>query len=439
MPRRRSASRFSITAGADTAGRPSALAKVVLTDSGSSRHVTAVEGLRIAGLEQLYDETGECQLVPGLFLAVEGLGSNVAVNDIETAPLECVNPSQFSVPATDAPVSAAELGWGDWSAGGVAAPALVTRPAGGTTFQWHVLADGTHEDRTLDPIVTEFGYAIGHSVATNTTWDSFRTVEMPPPSRPRFGNCTRDTCAAPTTTSVREPSAVVEGAQLIVAYAVWLHENTYGIGILAMNWDPTGATGGVGTPLLEPGDFDCDSLRDPALFAKPGGGYHLLFTCEKPGGRAEIHGVQIADETSPYTDHVTVLAPEDAAPYGAGAVRAPEVVVEVDPDEPANVVYRMWFTAQPRGFGESTIAVATAQSDGMTGDLPPFVPYPANPVLTNDQRALGPSCVDCQILGIAVTPRPRDRRDLPLPRGTKREFTHRVRAAPLEQFWRPPW
>jgi hypothetical protein len=193
---------------------------------------------------------------------------------------------------------------------------------------------------------------------------------------------------------------------------------------------------------LAPFNFECDSLRDPLLVARGpyplDDGFWLFFTCERDGQAKRIlaarmgFGLSLGDEVHP------VMSPEELGDYGAGGVWGPEVVVSRNA-ETDSALFRLWFMARSAQGSKTAVAMAQGQATGM--DFPErFVPYEANPVLTEASQVLGTCQGICTLKGLAVAARHDDPSwlRLLLARRLLDQDMSTSELIPLDQFWKSP-
>ena len=119
------------------------------------------------------------------------------------------------------------------------------------------------------------------------------------------------------------------------------------------------------------------------------------------------------------------------------------LVTTLDPesDTDRRDVVRLWFLGEASGRKDA-VGVAILEPKNLATDpgLSRFVPFPANPVLRADDRAL--DCADCDIEGVAVSDSPDPGRPgllrLLVARRVQQSGGGRIYDLfPLEQAWDP--
>ncbi len=451
-----------ITVGSD-GDTPSLLATVRLQSQ-----EPFVDAEPIAPLDSLLTD-GECVNVGGLNLAIEGSGQQFSVAPLSRGPVECINASSFLEPdATSRDVLAAEPGnlhWGSWATGGIGSPGIAYRPP-----KWYVVGDATDHDRALDGASAEVGFALGFANATESGWNSDWTDAST--TTPKTGSCFPSCLGMPPVgcsdacdldNSVRDPSfeqLSVElggGALATVAYSTREAVDSYSIVVEDRFTINTGGdvlrTGSILTPDDAELDDDCLSLRDPMLVRRDRNdtmaGYWLFFSCYDGIDTADIHAIQLDKDFFVVADTHQTVVRRTTEDWAASSVWSPEVIVEHEPEILADMsmgqgrdLYRLWFMARNRDNDVVSIGLVQAQldPDQPEGTLPEFVPFGANPILSEGDAALRCDSSECRLRGFSVvreglTPTLRfliAREDEGNPVAT----WHYV---PFEQSWKSPW
>jgi hypothetical protein len=137
----------------------------------------------------------------------------------------------------------------------------------------------------------------------------------------------------------------------------------------------------------------------------------------------------------------TVLAPV-AGTYSAGALYAPEVLVEHDPSADGRHIFRLWALARDATQSRVSVALFQGQLDeqqATTDDLPTFVPFGANPIITED-HAIFSDCADCELLGLSVARVPGSQAlRLLVARRVNGGTAADYQLVPYEQYWVSPF
>ena len=455
-----------ITPSLDEIGRPTLAAQVSAFNQSEGGVVYGIlERQQFILQRDLIDSVADCDGAPGLYLAIEGQGSAVEVGPITTILRECVNPSHFTRPAGEsATLTSTHLGLGEWSGGGIAAPALASSlVSSGGPVRWDLMVDASDRERPLEKY-THIGFAIGHSFTS--AWDA--PWQAPPSGASKAGDdpptCPEGT-SCPNNRSLREPALLAttdsEGrlASLVGAVARELDDEArvgnrdiYGVHVIAsVPTAPESRFTPSMTPTVRPSDTGpaespdaCVSLRDPEII--PAGrlvtdGFWLLFTCERRTTASAIGAVRITQGGELVADtYGIVLEPRDLGTYARGGIRAPEGLARYS-DTGAGA-FRLWFLAlDQRSAGTGVAMVFGQTSDGHLPRRGELVPYPANPVLGAEATVLGGCAMGCELLGLSVTPRPDRDHTLRFLVARRVNVVDDVQyqLVPLEQFWRAPW
>ncbi|MCA9583530.1 MAG: hypothetical protein KC416_17145, partial [Myxococcales bacterium] len=177
-----------VTPSLDTAGNGILVARVSAQTKGKS-HVL-VEAYPFLAQDDLV-AAGACGAVPGLYLGVVGVGEGMALGRIEVAPLECVNPSQFTAypdKFAETPIEGSSLSSEAWGGGGVGSPAILV--SSGESPTWDIFFDAPDAPREQDQY-RDLPFSLGHARWESSTpaWDTRATAK-----------CSR------AMVSVREPS-----------------------------------------------------------------------------------------------------------------------------------------------------------------------------------------------------------------------------------------
>lgn len=458
---------IALTPGPVLAGETQILATVRVPIGG--KLTTIVDGAPVAPLSSLLT-TGECADAPGLHLALHGLGDGVSVGSLSSAGLECANPRQFRAAVGEAARStAADLGAGGWAAGGVGAPAFFVTSEDQTldASAMHLFFDGTNLPRNLDADgITPLGFAVGHAKLTGSgdpLWTSRATgprfgANPPACLPPAYPDCPDD-----DEVSIREPSVYSASGVRLLAYARELvvggvaQRNRYGIDALrpasALQFENTNdADGALDGPSLTPAEAgNCRSIRDPSLVPAPVDGpnrFWLFFTCVPPVGRPDVRAIrmQAASDgdyvlTPDLDDGVHVLLDGAAlGEYAESGVFGPEVLLEQDPENAGEVLYRMWFLARNRRRTETSVGVAQWRPNS-AAEAPAFEVFAGNPVLREGNTSLSPCPVGarCGIAGWSVGRTGNNVLRFVLARSVNTQGTVTHHFETLEQTWTTPW
>lgn len=458
-PNQRVRLELTVSPGVGSRGEPAMFATVAFQVVGGGMDFENVlvsrQFLRQA---QLIADAGGCERIPGLYLGVQGQGDSVFVRDVAASTRRCVNPSQFQAPVGEnVTLRYDDLNFSTFAEGGMSAPTLTSsRNVAAGPVRWDLLVSGTNADPNLENTL-HVGWAVGHGRSTNwdaLPWDSSVT--------PKVGDdipsCIGGMVACDGLVSLREPSLVanVDGSgilsSLTAAFARELDptpgdRDSFAIYTVANVMLSPGTPMTVpATPTLTaaqvPGEA-CDSLRDPALLPlESDPGYWLFFTCKKNGVADSIHAVKLRGDFSLQMDGSDpvhqVVVDSSISSYAADGVSGPEPIL--DRTATPFPVIRLWFVARARGAVRA-VALAQAEEKPMTSfaaELPPFVEFGANPILTSDNVALGACPDECPLFGLAVTRRVDD------PGVVRFLVARRVNDSvdglvdelvPLEQFW----
>jgi hypothetical protein len=386
-----------------------------------------LEDFTVAAIADLLTE-GDCSEIPGVRVAAQGRGSDVYVGPVQTAKQDCANPSQFD--EQSATLNAVSLEFTpSWVSAYVGSPALASSRNSISDVQWDLMVDGSNDPPELEPS-THIGYAIGHArVDTDEggDWrlDSWESSESPkvgddPPSCVEGGPC-------PDNRSAREPHLLAELNEeqelrdLVFSFAREVvddpsERDLFGIQIVRPVGSPASSITLSGTPTLSPGEVPgCISLRDPALIpvdSDAQNGYWLLFTCiQDASAPTEIRAVRISRALEVVREGAApmqrlVLRASELGPFAAAGIRSPEPLISFEAD---GMRLRIWFLAQAVP-GEWAVALAEARThdiEALEFDLPEPIPFPLNPILSNESTLVRSGCIggECNITGLAVTPR----------------------------------
>lgn len=173
-----------------------------------------------------------------------------------------------------------------------------------------------------------------------------------------------------------------------------------------------------------------------------------MFACNgSTGAPSEIHAVRLSRALEVIEEggeplRRVVLAAGELGPFASAGIRSPEPLVSFTED---GLRLRVWFLAQ-RVPGEWAVALAegrTHDTATLTFELPEMLPFPVNPILTNESPLVRSDCLgeECSITGIAVAPRGDD------PEVLRFVLARRVnligtgptdQLIPLEQLWSMP-
>ena len=416
----------------------------------------------VGGIESLVT-TGDCAEIPGLHLAVEGLGDLVYVGPVETAKQDCANPSQFD--EQSATLRAANLEFTpSWVEAYVGAPALASSRNTLSDVQWDLVVEGSNWSPELEP-TTHVGYALGHARTSTDSGDNWRLTGWESSETPKVGD-DPPACAEPeceTNRSMREPHLLAELnddgelRDLTLAFAREVvtdpqERDLFGIQIVRPTGGPTNPITLPVEPTISPDEIpECVSLRDPALIpVDPDaiGGYWLLFSClEGPAPPRRIYAVRISRALEVVLEGGSpmrrlVLDADELGAFAAAGIRSPEPLIAFEKD---GLRLRVWFLAQATP-GDWGIALAEARSHDtelLELELPEPLPFAVNPILRNDSTLVQSSCTadQCTIAGIAVTRRADDPARLRFLLARRLKDTtgqETYQLIPLEQTWRTP-
>ena len=466
-------------AGAEVARATSAVAQTVeveielrpMLDASNQAVVVAsvtvdsesiLDGFSVARTENLIS-AGDCAEIPGLYVAAEGQGDLVYVGPIETAKQDCANPSQFD--EQSATLRAGNLEFNpSWASAYLGAPTLASSRNTLSDVQWDLIVEGSNWSPELEP-TTHVGYALGHARVATDEGGNWRLTGWESSDTPKVGDdppaCSGDTCA--DNRSLREPHLLAELNEdgelrdLTLTFArelvsVPTERDLFGIQIVRPVGSPGTSLTLPSTPTLSPDEVpECISLRDPALIPVDRdaiGGYWLLFTCiESAMPPRQIHAVRVSRALEIVQEgggpmRRVVLDADELGPFAAAGIRAPEPVVLFAED---GMRLRVWFLAQSTP-GDWAVALAEARTHDsalLEIDLPEPLPFPVNPILSNESTLVLSGCVadQCNITGIAVTPRaddPSRLRFLLARRLNESDGDETFQLIPLEQTWRTP-
>lgn len=423
---------------------------------------TILEDFQVMGIADLLS-SGDCAEIPGLRLAAQGRGDEVYVGPLESAKQNCANPSQFDEQSASLTGSTLEFNPA-WVGAYVGSPALASSRNSVSDVQWDLILEGSNFGPELEP-TTHIGYALGHARVAVDEGGDWGLDGWESSGSPKLGDeppaCLDGTCDE--NRSLREPHLLAELNEerelrdLVLSFARELvtepgERDLFGIQIIRPIGGPSTPITLPSVPTLSPDDIpECLSLRDPALIpVDPEGlqGYWLLFSCVQGAGAAtEIHAVRISRALEVVLEGAepmrrVVLVAGELGPFAAAGIRSPEPLVSFEED---GMRLRIWFLAQSTP-GDWAIALAEARTHDMAMlrfELPEPVPFPVNPILSNHSTLVRSGCLglECNITGIAVTPRADDpsrlrfllARRLNLPGGDRSD-----QLIPLEQTWTRP-
>ena len=440
----------------DESNQPILVAEVVVDGE------TVLEDLRVSAIEDLLTE-GECVEIPGLRVAAQGSGDLVYVGPLTTAKQDCANPSQFD--AQSATLEASNLEFTpSWVEAYVGSPALASSRNSVSDVQWDLIVEGSNWSPDLEP-TTHVGYALGHARVATDEGGNWRLTGWESSESPKAGDdppaCAEPECA--DNRSVREPHLLAELNEqqelrdLTLSFARELvtepsERDSFGIQLVRPVGSPAATIALPGSATLAPDDVpECISLRDPALIpVDPDAqqGYWLLFTCiEGPQPARRIDAVRISRalevvEESGGPMRRTVLDADTLGPFAAAGIRSAEPLISFMED---GLRLRIWFLAQAVP-GQWAIALAEARTHDLRMlefDLPEPVPFPVNPILSNESTLVLSGCIggDCSITGIAVTRRGDDPSRLRFLLARRLNLSGggtTYQLIPLEQTWRTP-
>lgn len=421
-PGQRVTVRVDLEPGPDESGQDVLFATVdlaVMAGPGGGRVLSRTAVAPLEALECIRPGGGRPGV--GLYAAVEGAGGAVeVVGPLSTLERRCSNPSQFYESTESIDLSQAEA----CAAGGVGAPALVGYCRGncdtaGPAVQWDLWVDASRTPRVEESFrFVDFGVC-GYG------WQTPIMPETPSwIARPQSPFMIGDAPSSrePTVMPVSDDGAGTRVRELAFAHAqrVAPLSEVYAIHGGTIDQRLTLAPAPFAEPLLAPGtSTGCVSLRDPLLVpwyepATGGTGYRvrgawLLFTCEHEGSTPDSIGVARLDglrdrelrlvEGSIRANLLTATP----STYSARGVFAPEGFVEVQGEPGAEeLVARLWYMARD-GTGQVRLAYAQGRASGLDA-FPELDPYPANPILAGDSRALGECTSACTLTGATVTP-----------------------------------
>ncbi|MCZ6805816.1 MAG: hypothetical protein O7F08_02590 [Deltaproteobacteria bacterium] len=423
---------------------------------------TVLESFPMSRIEDLV-ATGECAQIPGLHVAAQSQGDGVYVGPLTTAKQDCANPSQFQKQV--ATLTGASLRFApSWRSAYVGSPALASSRNAVSDVQWDLIVEGSNDSPDLEP-VTHIGYALGHARETTDEGDDWSLDGWITSDGPKVGDDPPSCVGVPggctDNISVREPHLLAELNEdralrdLVLSFAREVTPDPpdiFGLQVIRPVGGPTTPAPVPTTPTLSPDDVpECISLRDPSLIPvdpEAQQGYWLFFTCVQGAGPAtEIHAVRVSRALEVVQEgggplRRVVLTAGELGPFAAAGIRSAEPLVAFAED---GLRLRIWFLAQSAP-GDWSIALAEARThdvEMLAFELPEALPFPVNPILTNDSSLVRSECLgdDCSITGIAVTPRGDDpellrfllARRVNLPGGGRTD-----QLIPLEQVWRMP-
>jgi len=422
---------------------------------------TIIEEFPVAPVEALV-ASGACTEVPGLHVGVQSQGDGVYVGPLTAEKQDCANPGQFEKQVATLTASSLRFAPG-WRAAYVGAPTLASSLQG-SDVQWDLIVEGSNDLPELEP-VTHVGYAVGHARNRSDSGEDWSLDGWASSDGPKAGDdppsCVDDPPSCAANISVREPHLLAEltnqGAirDLVLAFAREISPDppdVFGLEVVKPVGNPASALELSTTPTLSPDDVPgCQSLRDPSLIpADPDAleGYWLMFACNgSTGAPSEIHAVRLSRALEVIEEggeplRRVVLAAGELGPFASAGIRSPEPLVSFTED---GLRLRVWFLAQ-RVPGEWAVALAegrTHDTATLTFELPEMLPFPVNPILTNESPLVRSDCLgeECSITGIAVAPRGDD------PEVLRFVLARRVnligtgptdQLIPLEQLWSMP-
>ena len=421
-----------------------------------------LEGFTITRTDNLIS-SGDCTEIPGLHVAAEGQGDLVYVGPIESAKQDCANPSQFD--EQSATLLAANLEFNpSWAEAYVGAPTLASSRNALSDIQWDLIVEGSNWSPELEP-TTHVGYALGHARVATDEGGNWRLTGWESSEAPKVGDdppaCSGSTCA--DNRSVREPHLLAELndegelRDLTLAFARELVPNPterdlFGIQIVRPIGSPGSPLSLFGEATLSPDEVPgCISLRDPALIPvdpDAAGGYWVLFTCvESAMPPRQIHAVRVSRALEIVQEgggpmRRVVLDADELGPFAAAGIRAPEPLISFAAD---GLRLRVWFLAQsaPGNWAVALAEARTHDTELLEFDVPEPLPFPVNPILSNESTLVLSGCGadQCNITGIAVTPRADDpsRLRFLLARRLKESAGDETfQLIPLEQTWSTP-
>ncbi|MDQ3035416.1 MAG: hypothetical protein M3Y87_23630 [Myxococcota bacterium] len=402
-----------LTPGIDDAGNAWVYTEVTVSGSEPWQPWTGLRALIPRG--DLVGAGLGCEQARGLYLALEGIGDRVEIQSVTIDPFECANPSHFEIP----PGGVTEIAIEDvgaterWSSGGIGAPALASYFVDGAPPEtWTLLYDATNVPRTNE-LSAPVRFAVGLSQTTRGGGLSDWTVVGDPligADPPHCAGCMP---------SVREPTIhlpIDEETRGLPAvsfgWAVYAREledsggRRFRLEARQITTAPIGASS-TAYPLLTPASegSGCTSLRDPLLLPMHAGDATeawLLYSCARGASPREIRIARFtADGGAPRATplDVALLTAADVGPIASIALHAADGAAWFVGDD--LVIHRLWLAT--RDISGRT-AIAFAESSGVPGEMPSFVPYAANPVLRAEDPVLGRcDAADCDIDSVAVT------------------------------------
>ena len=414
---------------------------------------------RVIALEDLLRDSSACSQVPGLNIAIEGKGDGVDVGTLLARTPDCANPGQFDAPG--ATLTSEIMGFNpSWTTGSIGAPSLASSRNDADDISFEIMVDGSNDPPELEQI-THVGYAIGHASTTVTpgqiTW-GIGASDWLSSGVPKLGDdppsCVGSSC--PSNISAREPhifTTLSEGkiTNRIVSYAREVDTSSMR-DVFALHIsdqvDEAGIPLPIDAPKVAPNELsECVSLRDPSVFpANSSGtqGYWAMFTCERDNGLpSQIHALRLQPNLEPVTplDSKVVIDPSTLGAFAEAGVFGAEPLVAFIPEQDAFV--RVWFMARSIE-GDISVGLVEAEashSNLVSSTLPSLMPFPVNPVLTENASVLGGCPGICELKGLAVARRADDfeRLRFVLARSVNSTTEGRFdELIPLEQFWRLP-
>ncbi len=418
-------------------------ARVVYLESGMTTENELWEGFLIA-LDELSTDN-QCRDVPGLFLVVEGFKDRVLLTDLQARQTDCSNPSLFQ--PSDSILTPYNYGDGatslelepssgaDWATQALSAPTLLPEFDefdANTVRRWSVSAEASNDQPSNEPSF-RVGYAIAYR--ENSVWPDDRWIQGGRDT-PWIGNqppsCLDGSCSGefspdmPPYPSVREPFLFrTDRTTALIAFAGEVpvdgepRSEKFGIYVASNSSFESSSTVAPDSLMLDPADVaECDSLRDPAVIHRPGGGpdnFWLFYTCFLDLASQGIFVIPLEVDTieglrvPPGATSSPVLVPSQLN-FGRGTLRSAEVVLDDTDDVYTNAtqdaVIAMWFLVGQ----EVGLAIGQGKEDWDTElealgtrDVPILQLFEGNPVLTPDDRAFSRACSGCSIEGLAVS------------------------------------
>ncbi len=367
------------------------------------------EHLFITQEQLVRSATGTCKDIPGLFVAVEGVGETGTgaaageVGRLVVSEQTCANPAVFlEADATDLTFPKLGFTGETWGARRVSHPGLIEDVSG-----WTSVFEATNLDPGLVRAGVRVGYAVGQSSVgfwNDGDWIPAMTTPLigsdPPSCMPGVP------CAVGA--SMREPAIAVlgDGSRVLAHAEESATPNVFEAVVSSASL--------AELERISPTDMtSCGSVRDP--FVLPVGTQLLVFfTCVTPPLEfGELYVTRLSQTFDVVPDSTQKIV--FARSFADLGVRGPEAVVNYNgAASERRATIRLWYlgaSVKGRGIGLATLIAPVDASDNLIITPDPetegvaFADFPANPLLTTASPELECEDPSCEIEGFTVAAR----------------------------------